>query len=88
MPARSVPSLAVQRANYERWCAGKAMIYHKTPEELDLMFSLCEQGDEIIPDFAYAFTVRRKNGLLVSINKQGQYEAVSPYSPAVKQQAK
>lgn len=75
------PSLAVQRANYVNWFSQKSKMYHRTDEELDRMFALCEEGDEILPDFAYSFTVRKPNGLLIMVNKEGEIENPSPYSP-------
>ena len=82
----NVPSLAVQRPNYRRWYMAQAQIYQPSEAELELMFSRCDEGDEIIFDFAHSFTVRKPNGLLVSVDRKGRVGHPSPYSPAVRAQ--
>jgi hypothetical protein len=84
--AFNVPSLAVQRQNYIRWFSAKSSFYHPSETELDAMFAACEEGWEIIFDFAQSFTARLPNGLLISIDRKGRRGEVSPYSPAVLQQ--
>ena len=81
LPATSIPTLAVQRINYIGWFRHKPQIYWRTEPELDLMFAQCEEGDEVLPDFAFSFTVRKPNGELVAVNSRGQIERPSPYSP-------
>jgi hypothetical protein len=80
----SVPSLAAQRANYVTWFAARGAYYTPTDEQLDKMFAACSEGDEVIPDFAYSFSVRRPNGLVVSVDRKGRVGPPSPYSPAVR----
>src|ERR1700689_1912341 len=79
----SVPALDVQRANYIRWFSAKGVYFTPTPQQLDAMFAACSEGDEILPDFAHSFTVRKPNGLLVSVNRKGRVSQPSPYSPAL-----
>jgi hypothetical protein len=75
------PSLAVQRQNYVRWFKQKPQLYWRSEVELDRMFALCQEGDLILPDFAFSFTVQKPDGRLLSVNRQGRFEDVSPYSP-------
>lgn len=79
----NVPSLAVYRQNYRIFFTARGVYFTPTEEELDRMFAACEEGDELLFDFAHSFTVRKPNGLLVSINRKGQVSPPSPYSPAV-----
>ena len=81
----SVPALAIQRSNYRRWYMGKPKYFWPSQEEEDAMFAACSEGDEILVDFAHSFTVRKPNGLLVSIDRRGRVSQPSPYSPAVAQ---
>ncbi len=61
--ATSVPPLAVQRENYKRWYTARAPTITNT-EQLDLMLAQAlEEGDEIIPDFAHSFGVKKPMGL-------------------------
>jgi hypothetical protein len=79
----NVPSKEVLRANYVRWFSAQPKYYWPTEQELDLMFAQVNEGDEVIPDFAHSFCVRRPNGLLVSVDRKGRVSQPSPYSPAV-----
>jgi hypothetical protein len=79
-----VPALAIQRQNYVRWFNSHSTFYHPTGPELDKMFSVLTEGDLVFPDFALSFTVRRPNGLLVQVDRQGRITEPSPYSPALK----
>jgi hypothetical protein len=79
--ADAPPSLAVQRQNYVRWFKQKSQLYWRSEKELDAMFALCEEGDRILPDFAFSFTLQKPDGRLLSVNRQGKFEDVSPYSP-------
>ncbi len=79
----NVPALDVQRANYIRWFSTKGVYFTPTEQELDAMFAACSEGDEILPDFAHSFTVRKPNGLLVSVDRKGRVSQPSPYSPAL-----
>jgi hypothetical protein len=78
-----VPTLAVYRENYRPWCEAHGAYYIKTEQELDKMFAACEEGDEIIFDFARSFTIRKRSGLLVSVDCRGRVGAPSQYSPAI-----
>jgi hypothetical protein len=49
------------------------------------MFGACEEGDEIIFDFAHSFTVRKLDGRLLQIDRRGRVAPPSAYSPAVRQ---
>lgn len=80
--ASSVPSLAVQRQNYIAWFSMRSTYYHPTAAQLDIMFAACEEGDEIIPDFALSFTVRKPDGRLLQIDRRGRVTPPSAYSPA------
>lgn len=82
----SVPSLATWRQNYRKWFMEKSTYYHPTEAQMDKMFGACEEGDEIIFDFAHSFTVRKPNGLLVSVDRKGRVSEPSPYSQAVIEQ--
>jgi hypothetical protein len=77
-----VPSLAVQRANYVSWFSAQPTYYHPDENQIDAMFAACQEGDELVFDFAHSFTIRRPNGLLAAVNRKGQIVEVSPYSPA------
>ena len=79
----SVPALDVQRANYIRWFSAKGAYFTPTEDELDRMFAACSEGDEVLFDFAHSFTVRKPNGLLVSVDRKGRVSQPSPYSPAM-----
>jgi hypothetical protein len=81
--ATAVPSIEVQKENYITWYQQRSTYYHPTKKELELMFSKVEPGDEILPDFAHSFTVRRPNGLLVQIDRKGRISPPSPYCPHV-----
>jgi hypothetical protein len=81
--AFSVPSKAVQRQNYIFWFMKMPRYYWPSEAELDVMFGAIEEGDLVIPDFAHSFTVRRPNGLLVSVDRKGRVSQPSPYSPAM-----
>ena len=81
----SVPALAVSRANYIRWFSAKGAYFTPTEEDLDRMFAACSEGDEILFDFAHSFTVRKPNGLLVSVDRKGRVSPPSPYTPALTQ---
>jgi hypothetical protein len=45
------------------------------------MIAACEEGDELLFDFAHSFTVRKPDGRLISINRRGKVERPSVYSP-------
>ncbi len=77
----NVLSLAVQRENYIKFFTARSEYWHPSAEQLDLMFSVLEEGDEVLPDFAHSFSVRRRNGSIVQVNRKGRTS--SPYSPAV-----
>jgi hypothetical protein len=83
--ATNVPSLAIQRANYTHWLLSKSGYYRPTPEQMDKMFSVLEEGDEVLPDFAHSFTIRRQDGLLLQVDRRGRISEPSIYSPALKQ---
>ena len=87
IPVDGPPSLAVQRENHTRWFRAKPEIYWCTPEEQDRMFGRCEEGDQILFDFMFSFTVRKPNGLLISVNRRGEIERPSPYSPHILKQS-
>jgi hypothetical protein len=82
--AVGVPSLAVQRANYITWFSARSKIYQPSEAELDCMFAAVFEGDEVVFDFAQSFTIRRRNGLLLQIDRKGRTGPPSPYSPAVR----
>lgn len=67
-----VPPLDVQRENYVRWALARGPYYLPTESELKKMFSALEPGDEVIPDYAHSFLVRKPNGMLIRINRMGQ----------------
>ena len=79
--ATGVPSLEVQKENYITWYQQRSTYYHPTEKELELMFSKVEPGDEVLPDFAHSFTVRKPNGLLVQVDRKGRISPPSPYTP-------
>lgn len=74
-----VPSLEIQRANYISWFSSRPRYYQPTEQELDTMFAAVEEGDEILPDFAHSFTVRKPDGRLVSVDRRGRVGEPSPY---------
>jgi hypothetical protein len=74
-----VPSLAEHRVEYENWLCSKGKYYQPTRDEMDTMFSVLEEGDQVLPDFAHSFTVRRKNGKLIQVDRRGRISAPSPY---------
>lgn len=80
----NVPSLAIQRANYITWTLRKSTYYQPTEQELDTMFSVLEEGDEILPDFARSFSVRKPDGRIISVDRKGRIGQPSPYGPAAK----
>jgi hypothetical protein len=80
----NVPTLEIQKMNYVTWFMARAQYYHPSVTELDKMFSVLSEGDEVLPDFAHSFTVRKPNGLLVSVDRKGRVNPPSPYSPALK----
>ncbi|HKN12801.1 MAG TPA: hypothetical protein VJX68_06345 [Candidatus Binatus sp.] len=82
---KEVPALIIQRANYRTWFMQKTGYFQPNDAELDKMFSVLEEGDQVIPDFAHSFSVRKRNGLVVSVDRKGRVTEPSPYSPAVKQ---
>ena len=84
--ATNVPALGIQRENYIRWFQARSTYYHPSPEQLDLMMGAVEPGDLIIPDFALSFSVLKPSGRVVAVNRRGEIEAPSPYSPALAQQ--
>ncbi|HZS53057.1 MAG TPA: hypothetical protein VFA65_01535, partial [Bryobacteraceae bacterium] len=79
-----VPSLDVQKQNYLRWARQRGAYYTPTPEQVDLMWSALEEGDQVIFDFALTITVKKPDGLLIAIDRRGKQVDVSPYSPAVR----
>jgi hypothetical protein len=79
----SVPSLEVQKENYRRWFTVRGSYYTPSEEQLSRMWSALEADDEVIFDFAHSITVRKRNGLLIAINRKGEITQPSPYSPAV-----
>jgi hypothetical protein len=79
----AVPSKAVNKANYVCWLSEKSGYYHPSADELERMFSAVEEGDEVLPDFAHSFTVRKPDGRLISIDRKGRIGSPSPYSPAM-----
>lgn len=79
-----VPPLAAQRAKYLSWLSSKPEYFQPSAEELDRMFSVLEEGDEILPDFAHSFTVRKPDGRLISVDRKGRCGEPSQYSPAMK----
>lgn len=74
-----VPTLEVQRENYIRWFESKPKYYQPCEEELDAMFAALSEGDEVLPDFARSFTVRKPDGRLISVDRRGRVGAPSPY---------
>jgi hypothetical protein len=82
--AANVPPLAVQREMYIKFFMAHGEYWHPSTEQLDLMFSVLEEGDEVLPDFAHSFSVRRRNGSIVQVDRKGRVTPVSPYSPAVR----
>jgi hypothetical protein len=82
--AVNVPSLATQRQNSIKWFIQRSTYYHPSEAQLDLMFAACSEGDEIIFDFAHSFSVRRPNGLVVSVDRRGRISEPSLYSPALR----
>jgi hypothetical protein len=79
-----VPSLAIQRANYIAWLSTKSGYYQPSTEELNKMFRALEEGDEVLPDFAHSFSVRKPDGRLISIDRKGRIGQPSLYAPALK----
>jgi hypothetical protein len=82
--AANVAPLAVQRAKYIDFFSARGDYFTPSAEELDRMFSVLEEGDEVLPDFAFSFSVRRRDGRLVQVDRKGRITAPSIYSPAVK----
>jgi hypothetical protein len=80
----NVPALAVQEANYYRWTMEHSRYFQPSEEERKKMFSVLQEGDLVLPDFAHSFSVRRPNGLVVQVDRKGRISAPSPYSPAVR----
>lgn len=80
----NVPSLATQRVSYRAWTLQRSGYYQPSTEELDRMFAVLEEGDLVIPDFALSFSVRRKNGTVIQVDRRGRVTPPSPYSPALK----
>jgi hypothetical protein len=78
-----VPALAIQRQNYISWFMAKSGYYQPTEDQLDRMFSVLQEGDEVLPDFAHSFSVRRPNGSIIQVDRKGRISQPSPYSPAV-----
>jgi hypothetical protein len=78
-----VRSLLIQRANYRVWFMARTGYFQPSDEELDRMFAVCDEGDQVIPDFAHSFSVRKPNGLIVSVDRKGRIGTPSPYSPVV-----
>jgi hypothetical protein len=79
--ALNVLSKATYRANYITWYSGKSDYYKPSEAELDKMFSMIEEGDEVCFDFAHSVTVRKPNGLLVAVDRRGRVSPPSPYTP-------
>jgi hypothetical protein len=86
--ALNILSLDVQRENYIRWFKARPLIFQPNESELDKMFAACAEGDEIFFDFTQSFTVRKPNGLFISIDRKGRVDQPSPYAPVVMQQQK
>ena len=84
--ACDVPTLAIQKGDYRRWMLARPTYFHRTDDEIERMFSVCEEGDETLFDFAPSFTVRKADGRLFSVNNRGEISDPSAYSPAVLEQ--
>lgn len=80
----NVQALAMQREKYLSWLSAKSEYFQPSADELDKMFSALEEGDEILPDFAHSFTVRKPDGRLISVDRKGRCGEPSMYSPALK----
>lgn len=72
---------SVYRQNYRRWYMGMPTYHRPSPEQEELMFSVIEEGWEVLFDFAHSVTCRLPDGRLISVNRKGKIEAPSIYSP-------
>jgi hypothetical protein len=81
--ACNVPTLAVQRLNYVAWFMRKTPYYHPSEQELDITFTACEEGDEVFPDFALSFTIRKPDGRFLKVDRKGRVGEPSRYAPAL-----
>jgi hypothetical protein len=86
--ACNVPSLEIQKDNYRTWYSTRSGYFQPTEKELDKMFSVLSEGDEILPDFARSFSVRKPTGLLIQVDRRGRISPPSPYSPHLAQRKK
>jgi hypothetical protein len=71
----------VEKQKYVRWLTFKSGYYQPTETQLEKMFSVVEEGWEVLPDFAHSFTCRLPDGRLVQVDRRGRVTEPSPYSP-------
>ena len=76
-----------QREKYIGWFLNQPKYYQPSEIELERMMSAVQEGDEILPDFAHSFSVRKPDGRLVSVNRKGQVVVPSLYSPHLPKEA-
>jgi hypothetical protein len=79
--ALNVLSKAAYRQNYRTWYMGQSQYHQPSEAEEEKMFSVIEEGWEVLFDFAHSVTCRKPNGVLVSVDRRGRISAPSPYTP-------
>lgn len=79
--ALNVYSKATYRANYRLWYSAQSSYYQPTEAEEEKMFSVIEEGWEVLFDFAHSVTCRKPNGVLVAVDRRGRITPPSPYTP-------
>lgn len=79
--ALNVLSKNAYRENYRSWYKQRSEYYQPSEAEEENMFSVIEEGWEVLFDFAHSVTCRLPNGVLVAVDRRGRITPPSPYSP-------
>ena len=79
--ALNVLSKEAYRENYRSWYRRMSEYYQPSEAEEEKMFSVIEEGWEVLFDFAHSVTCRKPDGVLVAVDRKGRISPPSPYTP-------
>jgi hypothetical protein len=77
----NVLSKEAYRENYRGWYKQRSEYFQPSEAEEEKMFSVIEEGWEVLPDFAHSVTCRKPHGVLVAVDRKGRITPPSPYTP-------
>lgn len=69
-----VGDLAEQKRRYRRWYESRSQYFWPSLDELEVMMSRLEEGDELIPLYAMTILVKRPNGETFTVDRKGRIE--------------